>query len=181
MLKKLFSSSIRADVLALLLNSPDEKFYVREVARLLRKNPSGVKRELDNLEKIGILASERVANLKYFKANKKSTLYPDLKKLVTKSLGLPGALKAVLRASGAKAAFIYGPYAAGSKSDVVDLLIIGASEILKKGLEDIESDFNVKINTLLMQESDFNLRRKKDDPEVKSILKSKRISLLGRL
>ena len=27
-LKMLFSSTIRADVLALLLNSPDEKFYV---------------------------------------------------------------------------------------------------------------------------------------------------------
>jgi len=47
MLKSLFSSSIRADVLALLLNSPDEKFYVREIAKLIRKNPSGVKRELD--------------------------------------------------------------------------------------------------------------------------------------
>jgi predicted transcriptional regulator with HTH domain len=68
-LKKLFSSSIRADVLALFLNAPEEKFYVREVARMLRKNPSGVKRELDNLEKMGIVSSQRVANLKYFRAN----------------------------------------------------------------------------------------------------------------
>ena len=52
MLKSLFSSSIRADVLSLLLNSPDEQFYIREVATLLRKNPSGIKRELDNLEKV---------------------------------------------------------------------------------------------------------------------------------
>src|SRR3989304_2561632 len=43
MLKSLFSSSIRADVLSLLLNSPDEQFYIREIAELLRKNPSGVK------------------------------------------------------------------------------------------------------------------------------------------
>ena len=181
MLKKLFSSSIRADVLALLFNSPDEKFYVREVARLLRKNPSGVKRELDSLEKIGIVTSERVANLRYFRANKKSPLYPDLKKLITKSLGLSGALKAVLRASGAKTAFIYGPFAEGKNTDVVDLFIVGASELMKKGIADLEGEFNVKINALSMQESDFNLRRKKDDQEIKSILKSKRTALLGRL
>ena len=78
MLKKLFSSSIRADVLALLLNSPEERFYVSEISKLLRKNPSGVKRELDNLEKMGIVLSEKVANLKYFKANTKSPLYSVL-------------------------------------------------------------------------------------------------------
>ena len=52
-LKMLFSSAIRADVLALLLNNPDEKFYVREIANLIRKNPSRGKGELDNLEKMG--------------------------------------------------------------------------------------------------------------------------------
>ena len=56
-----------------------------------------------------------------------------------------------------------------------------ASELMKKGIADLEGDFNVKINALSMQESDFNLRRKKDDQEIKSILKSKRTALLGRL
>ena len=128
MLKSLFSSSIRADVLSLLLNRPDEKFYVREIAKLLRKNPSGIKRELDNLEKMGIVVSEKVANLKYFQAEKESPLFSELKNLITKSLGLPGAIKAVIRASGAKAAFIYGPYAEGEDVDAVDLFVIGASE-----------------------------------------------------
>ena len=125
MLKSLFSSSVRADVLSLLLNSPDEMFYVREIAKLLRKNPSGVKRELDNLEEMGIVVSERVANLRYFHANQQSPLFSELKNLVTKSLGLPGAIKALIRASGAKAAFIYGPYAEGTREDKVDMLVIG--------------------------------------------------------
>ena len=181
MLKRLFSSSIRADVLALLLNSPDEKFYVREVARLLRKNPSGVKRELDNLEKLGIVTSERVANLKYFRANKKSPLFGDLKKLVTKSLGLPGALKAVLRAAGAKAAFIYGAYAEGRETDEVDLFVVGASELLEKGLSDIESDFGVKVRLRSVQTADFNILKKRDDPELKDILRGKRLVLIGRV
>jgi hypothetical protein len=44
MLKILISSSIRGDVLSLLLKSPDEKSFVRGIAKPLRKNPSGVRR-----------------------------------------------------------------------------------------------------------------------------------------
>ncbi len=181
MLKSLFSSSIRADVLSLLLNSPDEKFYVREIAKLLRKNPSGVKRELDNLEKMGIVVSEKVANLKYFQAEKDSPLFSELKNLITKSLGLPGAIKAVIRASGAKAAFIYGPYAEGEDVDTVDLFVIGASPAVAKGLKDLEKKFSQNINWTLMDEDEYKAKRRKKDAALKRLLSGRRISLIGRI
>jgi predicted transcriptional regulator with HTH domain len=181
MLKSLFSSSIRADVLSLLLNSPDEQFYIREIAKLLRKNPSGVKRELDNLEKMGIVTSEKIVNLKYFQANKDSPLFSELKNLITKSLGLPGALKAVLRASGAKAAFIYGPYAEGNDVDSVDLFVIGALPSLAKELKDLERRFDQKIDCIMMDEDEYRLKKKKRDSNLKKILSGKRITLIGRL
>lgn len=181
MLKSLFSSSIRADVLSLLLNSPDEQFYIREIAELLRKNPSGVKRELDNLEKMEIVISEKVANLKYFKANKDSPLFSELKNLITKSLGLPGALKAVLRASGARAAFLYGPYAEGDDIDTVDLFVIGAMLSLAKELKDIEKRFDRKINCTIIDEDEYKLKKKKSDANLKRLLSRKRITLIGRL
>jgi predicted transcriptional regulator with HTH domain len=181
MLKSLFSSSIRADVLSLLLNSPDEQFYIREIAELLRKNPSGVKRELDNLEKMDIVISEKVANLKYFKANKDSPLFSELKNLITKSLGLPGALKAVLRASGAKAAFLYGPYAEGDDINTVNLFVIGAMSSLTKELKDIEKRFDRKINCAIIEEDEYKLKKKKGDANLKRLLSGKRIALIGRL
>lgn len=181
MLKSLFSSSIRADVLSLLLNSPDEKFYVREIAKLLRKNPSGVKRELDNLEKMGIVQSERVANLKYFHADKNSPLFSELKNLITKSLGLPGALKAVLRAAGVKAAFIYGPFAEGEDVDTVDLMVIGAEEDLVKEFRNIERKFGRRVTWIEMEEDDYKLKKRKGDSALRKILSGKRISLIGRV
>ncbi|OGW54281.1 MAG: hypothetical protein A2Y81_07665 [Nitrospirae bacterium RBG_13_43_8] len=181
MLKSLFSSSIRADVLSLLLNSPDEQFYIREIAELLRKNPSGVKRELDNLEEMGIVISEKVANLKYFKANKDSPLFSELKNLITKSLGLPGALKAVLRASGAKAAFLYGPYAEGYDINTVDLFVIGAMASLTRELKDIGKRFDRKINCTIIDEDEYKLKKKKGDANLKKLLSGKRIALIGRL
>src|SRR4030042_1474711 len=181
MLKSLFSSAIRADVLSLLLNSPDEQFYIREIAKLLRKNPSGIKRELDKLEQMEIVTSERIVNLKYFQANKESPLFSELKNLITKSLGLPGALKAVLRASGAKAASIYGPYAEGNDVDSVDLFVIGALPSLAKELKDLERRFDQKIDCIMMDEDEYRLKKKKRDSNLKKILSGKRITLIGRL
>ncbi len=181
MLQGLFSSTVRADILALLLNNPNEKFYVREIANILRKNPSGVKRELDNLEKIGILVSERVANLRYFQANTESPLFPELRNLITKSLGLPGALKSVLRASGVKAAFITGPYAEGLASDSIDLFVIGGTASLKESLENIESEFKVTIRIRQVSEADFRKMKKEMPDEVKRLLEGKRIVLFGRI
>jgi predicted transcriptional regulator with HTH domain len=181
MLKSLFSSSIRADVLSLLLNSPDEQFYIREIAKLLRKNPSGVKRELDNLEKMGIVTSEKIVNLKYFQANKDSPLYSELKNLITKSLGLPGALKAVLRASGAKAAILYGPYAEGDDSSEVEVMVIGASPSLLKEIKNLEKRFDRKINCIMMEEEEYVQKKRKRDANLKKILSGKMIKLIGRL
>jgi len=181
MLKSLFSSSVRADVLSLLLNSPDEQFYIREVAELLRKNPSGVKRELDNLEKMGIVISDKVANLKYFRVNKESPLFSELKNLITKSLGLPGALKAVLRASGAKAAFLYGPYAEGDDVNTVDLFVIGALSSLTRELKEIEKRFDRKINCTIIDEEEYRVKKKKGEANLKRLLSGKRITLIGRL
>lgn len=180
MLKNLFSSTIRADVLSLLLNSPDEQFYIREIATLLRKNPSGIKRELDNLETMGIVTSERIVNLKYFQANKESPLFSELKNLITKSLGLPGALKAVLRASGAKAAFLYGPYAEGNDVDAVDLFVIGASSSLTKELKNLEKRFGQKLSCSMMDEEEYRVKKKKGDANLKRILSGKRVTLIGR-
>ncbi|MBI4690043.1 MAG: winged helix-turn-helix transcriptional regulator [Nitrospirae bacterium] len=180
-LKMLFSSAIRADLLALLLNSPEERFYVREIANLIRKNPSGVKRELDNLEKMGIVFSQKVANLKYFQANKMSPLFSELKNLIAKSLGLPGALKTVVRTSGAKAAFLYGPYAEGEDVGTVDLFVIGASTAITAGLKELEDKFGKKINCTLLEESEYKQRKDKGDTELEKLLSGKRITLIGRL
>jgi len=181
-LKMLFSSAIRADLLALLLNSPDEKFYVREMANLIRKNPSGVKRELDKLEKMGIVFSHKVANLKYFQANKTSPLFSELKNLIDKSLGLPGALKTIVRLAGAKAAFLYGPYADGEDVGSVDLFIIGASSNnIGAGLKELEEKFGKKINYNAIDEAEYKNKKEKGDVDLEKLLSGKRITLIGRI
>lgn len=180
-LKSLFSSSVRADILALLLNNPAEKFYVREIATLIRKNPSGVKRELDNLEKMGILISKKVANLKYFQAEKKSPLFSELTSLIAKSLGIPGALKTLLKTSGAKLAFIYGPFTENEDAEPVDLFIAGASLPAVESMKDIEDRFQKKISVTIMDENEFKNKKEISDADLEKLLSGNKIMLLGKL
>lgn len=181
MLKTLFSSSTRADVLTLLLNNSDERFYIRQIAQILKKNPSGIKRELDRLEDMEIVISEKIANLKYFQANKHSSLYSELKNLISKSLGFTGALKNLFKANSIKAAFIYGQFVEDEDSENVDLYIVGSSTpAVLIGLQDIEKKFNKSINCVFIDEAEFKIR-KKEDVSLMRILKGKRINLLGRL
>lgn len=180
-LKSLFSSAIRADVLALLLNNADERFYVREISTLLRKNPSGVKRELDNLEKMGILTSKKVANLKYFQADKKSPFFTELKSIIAKSLGATGALKAMLKTTNVKTAFIFGPYVESEEADTVDVFIVGPASLPLEGIKDIEERFSKKISVKLMDETEFKTKRENNDADLEKLLAGDKIILMGKL
>jgi len=180
-LRKLFSSTIRTDLLVLLLNNPDEKFYVREIAGLLRKNVSGVKRELDNLEGMGILTSKKVANLKYFHANKKSPIFLELKSLIAKSLGVSDALKSLLKTSGAKIAFIHGPYTESEDAGTVNLFLVGQSSLADDDIKDIEGRFNKKINISVMDEVEFKNKKEGSDADLEKLLSENTILLMGKL
>ncbi len=181
MLEKLFTSGIRAKIMALLFNSPEEKFYVREIARLINKNPSGVKRELDKLAEMDIVVSEREGNLKYFRVNRNSSLFPELKGLIAKSLGLPGALKSVLKASDARSAFIYGPYVDDANLPSLDLFVVSDSKLARKTLDDIEKRFGKEIRLTLMNHPDYKAKKKSGDRYLKKLLRAKKILLVGRL
>lgn len=57
MLGRLFGSNARVKILKLFLINPDKKYYIRQLSRDLKLQVNSVRRELDNLEKFGILAS----------------------------------------------------------------------------------------------------------------------------
>ncbi|MCK5510040.1 hypothetical protein KAI65_00645 [Candidatus Parcubacteria bacterium] len=60
MLSKLFGSTARVKILKLFLLHPNEKYYIRQLARDLSLQLNSVRRELDNLETFGILTSNLI-------------------------------------------------------------------------------------------------------------------------
>lgn len=58
MLTKLFGSNTRARLLKQFLFNPDEKYYIRQLARDLDLQVNSIRRELENLEDFGLLSSK---------------------------------------------------------------------------------------------------------------------------
>ncbi|HEY3316987.1 MAG TPA: nucleotidyltransferase domain-containing protein [Coriobacteriia bacterium] len=86
----LFGSKARARLLELLLTEPGTRLHVRELVRRTGTGPSSVQRELARLERLGLVASERVgSNRMFFAAD--HPLQTELRALVVKSAALAGA------------------------------------------------------------------------------------------
>jgi len=58
MLEKIFGSKARVKILKAFLMRPDEKFYIRQLARDLKLQVNSVRRELLNLQDFGLLYSD---------------------------------------------------------------------------------------------------------------------------
>ena len=61
MLAKLFGSNTRVKILKLFLMRTSDKFYIRQIVRDLSLQLNSVRRELENLEKFGLLVSGQEA------------------------------------------------------------------------------------------------------------------------
>lgn len=94
LLGDLFASRTRANLIAAFAMRPGERLYLREVARLIKADVRAVKVELDRLERIGLLKSEASGNRRYMQVNQDFPLYPELKAMALKTLGLGENLRA---------------------------------------------------------------------------------------
>ncbi|MFA6307951.1 MAG: winged helix-turn-helix domain-containing protein [Patescibacteria group bacterium] len=88
MLEQILSSVARTKILKFFCVHAQEKFFVRELARLLNVQLNSIRRELDNLENFGFLKSEETNSKKYYYTNLDFSLFPEIKNLVFKSLAL---------------------------------------------------------------------------------------------
>lgn len=71
-IEKLFGSKTRAKLLELFFSNTSKSYYVREITRLIEEQINSVRRELLNLEGIGIIKNETYDNKVYYSANMKS-------------------------------------------------------------------------------------------------------------
>lgn len=184
LLDKLFSST-RAELLNLFFNNPDTKFYLREIARNIGKDAAGIKRELDTLVKIGILAKEQRGVQKYYFADKQSPVFEEMKGLIFKTTGVQGSIKATLsRLKGVQFAFIYGSYAKGAEQEAsnINLMVIGQVNIteLNDMVMVLEEKLKREIDYLVFDEQEYRKRKETKDPFIREILKGKKILLAGR-
>ena len=178
--------SLRSEVTRKLLNyffiNPQESLYVNELARKLGVDKRNLVRKLAELESLGILESQARGNLKLFSINRKYSLYEELKSILSKTFGVEASLRKIAESvEGINRAYIYGSFA-GNKMEAhsdIDLLVIGKHSqlLLQKQIGKLQRGIQREINTVNMDEAEFNRRKRDKDPFITGLFRGKYITL----
>ena len=86
--EKLFGSKTRAKLLSLFFENGDKSFYVREITRVIEEQIHSVRRELLNLESLGLVKNETFDNKVYYSANMKHPFAHALAEIFSKKVEL---------------------------------------------------------------------------------------------
>lgn len=167
----------QARVLGRLFGSPERWYHVNELMRLTGLASASTQRELQRLERAGLVVVERVGTLKRIRANPDSPVFADLVSLVRKTMGVVPTVAeslAPLRDRIAMA-LVFGSVASGqehARSDV-DLLVvsdhINISDLLPALLE-AEQRIDRRIEPIVFGVDEFRARRQDPGSFVSKVL-----------
>ncbi|MEK6917978.1 MAG: nucleotidyltransferase domain-containing protein [Nanoarchaeota archaeon] len=140
------------EILAYFYENPEKEYYVRELARLLKKSPTTISKNLKSLEKEGLLLHIRKYNHLLFRANTENKLFKQRKihyniEKIRRS-GLIDYLNEFLNHP--QAIILFGSFSKGENiySSDIDILIISS---LKKilNLERFEKKLDHEIQLFI--------------------------------
>jgi predicted nucleotidyltransferase len=185
LLSKIITGKTRGAILALLFGRPDENFYLRQVVRASGRGLGPVQRELKLLTEAGLIRRTQSGRQVYFQANSESPVFPELKSLIAKTVGVGEALRRALAPLKPliRVAFIYGSAARGEEkpgSDI-DLLIVGQvsfSEVVVN-LQAPQNALGREINPTVYSTAEFRTRLREKHHFVTSAISGKKIFISG--
>jgi predicted nucleotidyltransferase len=183
----LFSDS-QIRVYRWLFGEPGQEFHLNELRRLTGLGSASLQRELNRLAEAGLVNSERVGNLRLFRANPNNPVYGELVAVIRKTLGAAPLLREALLplAPDLQAAWIYGSYAKQTETapSDIDVMLVGKKLTLGKVLEvlaPLEPELGRKINPTLYTPAEFAKRRAEADSFVNRVLAQPVLPLIGDL
>ncbi len=198
MLNAIFGSEARVKILNLFLLHPETKYYILQIARDLKLPANLVRREVDNILKLGLITSvsaplvdqpENRKNKakdekKYFEANKSFILYPEIKALFIKAQVISSQkfISNLQKNFQPKLLALTG-FFTNSPEAKTDILIVGHIKrpAFLKLIAELEKDFGREINFTILEEKEFRYRQDIMDIFLYNILEGKTITLIDSL
>lgn len=195
MLEHLFGSITRIKLLRLFYGNQERAYFVRELSRTIEIQLNAVRRELANLEEIGIIkqieygqSKEEEAGTersKYYKINTGFFLHEELGALLEKTQLLEernfiDLLKK--RAGDIKVMILTGFFT--NAADVgTDILFVGDIKAIAvaKAIRDFEKFLNHAVRYTILDEKEFSERREIGDRFLYSIFEAKHIFAVDEL
>ncbi len=161
-------TNIQLKILALYLNNYLSQFYVREIAKLIKKSHVTLLPHLKELEKNNILKFKiegknktYFLNLENNKINEYLSMAEKLKtlKLLEKEIFINKLYDEIQNVNLSGSLIVFGSYANNTqtKESDIDILYIGnLSEIQEKTVKNLEKLYNTHIHLVKMDEKTFN-------------------------
>lgn len=161
---------VQQRVLGLLFGQPERRFQSAELIRLADSGTGAVHRQLQRLEASGLVLATHAGNQKYYQADPKSSIFPELRGLIEKTVGIVEPIRAALEplADRIVAAFVYGSVAKGTERGGSDLDLLVLSDDLAyadiyAALESAEARLARPVNPTVMSRAEW--RRKRAHPD----------------
>ena len=204
MLAKIFGSNSRVKILKHFLLNPEKRSYIRQLARDLDLQLNSVRRELENLEKFGLLlsgsgssgASEPAAETpvksemparfekKYFRVNQDFVLYEEIKALFIKSKVLyeQDFVEKIKKTGKIRLLLLTGFFASNPASPV-DILLVGHinKDKFVALISELEKDLHREVNFTIMEPKEFRYRLDMTDKFLINIIEGKKIIIVNEI
>ena len=183
-IEKLFGSKTRAKLLQLFFENPTKAFYVREMTRVIEEQINSVRRELLNLESIGVIKNETFDNKVYYVANNKHPFYkPMIEIFAKKSI----AGQDIKKTTWEEYTRPVKNYLSGlvvinriPGQDGLDLIIIGDDKTKKltRWAEMVEKKQGKSLNYAILSADDFTYRKSVRDHFIMDALEMEIIEII---
>ena len=122
----LIASKTRIKLLVRFFFNPMTKSYLRELAKEFNVSTNSVREELNQLTRTKLLKTEKNGRQVYYQANQEHPLFPELKSMVGKVLGLDQVIESIVtRLGDLEQAYLLDDYAEGKDTGIIDLLLVG--------------------------------------------------------
>ena len=164
LLSGLIASKTRIKLLMRLFFNPKARSYLRELAKEFNVSTNAVREELNQLKKTDLLKSEKNGRQVYYMANTEHALFPELKSMVSKVMGIDQVVDSIIiRLGNLEKAYLVGDYAEGKDTGIVDIVLVGNIDHyhLNDLIQKTERYIKRKIRTLVLSEQEFEDFQKK--------------------
>lgn len=122
----LIASKTRIKLLTRFFLNPQIRSYLRQLANEFNVSTNTVREELNQLTKTNLLKSIRKGRQVLYTANTEHPLYPELKSMVGKVMGIDRVIDGIVNRLGdLEQAFLIDDYAEGKDTGIIDLMLVG--------------------------------------------------------
>ena len=185
LLAEILSSKIRSEIFRMLFGVNGEALHMREIERRSGLTIGTIQQELKKLVRLDLIKKRKDGNRLYYRANLEHPIYPDIRNLVLKTVGLVDFFREALKANpNIKFAFVFGSIARHEEKDKsdVDLMIIGDISMrqLTGLLSGVSGQIGREINPHILGIKEFLRRKSAKDHFVIRVLESPKILIIGK-